>query len=348
MPPNDTHFAHTMEIAMTTAMPLRTRVTTTLLAIMLSATAGMGMSLLIADAPSAQTYPSKLIKVICPLPSGSVVDLTARLVAPELSARLGTPVVVDNRPGGGGTIGTKEFARAAADGHTLLSSSLSSVFALKTLDYDPLKDVVPIGTAATHHWVLAVGPTVPARSVKELVDYAKANPGKLNWGFGQGTAPHMFGEMFKAATGIDVNNIPYKSGTQAVPDLLAGRIDMSFGAVFNLLPLIQEGKLRALAISSEVRSADLPNVPTMAESGFPHLTRGAWVGLWGPRGTPAHIVSRLNAEINASVATPEMKAAMKRLDFEPKFGSPQDFTALIQDEIEAWTPAAKVAGIIPK
>jgi tripartite-type tricarboxylate transporter receptor subunit TctC len=158
----------------------------------------------------------------------------------------------------------------------------------------------------------------------------------------------MFGELFKAATGIDVHNIPYKSGTQAVPDVLAGRIDMNFGTVSNLLPLILEGKLRALAVSSEARSPDLPDVPTMAESGFPHLTRGAWVGLWGPAGTPAHIVSRLNAEINASVRTPAMKAAMKRLDFEPKTGSPQDLTMLIQDEIEAWTPAAKAAGILPK
>jgi len=337
-----------MEIAMTNAMPLRTRVTPTLLAATLSATAALGMSLLIADATSAQTYPSKMIKVICPIPAGSVLDVTVRLVTPELSARLGVPVVVDNRPGGGGTTGIKEFARATADGHTLLGSSLSGVFALKTLDYDPVKDVVPIGTAATHHWVLVVAPTVPAKSVKELVDYAKANPGKLNWGFGQGTSPHMYGELFKAATGIDVHNIPYKSGTLAVPDVLAGRIDMNFGTASNLLPLIQEGKLRALAISSEVRSPDLPNVPTMAESGFPYLTRGGWMGLWGPRGTPAHIVNRLNAEITASVTTPAMKAAMKNLDFEPKYGSPQDFATFILDEIEAWTPAAKAAGIIPK
>jgi tripartite-type tricarboxylate transporter receptor subunit TctC len=189
---------------------------------------------------------------------------------------------------------------------------------------------------------------VPARSVRELVDYAKANPGKLNWGFGQGTSPHMFGELFKAATGIDVHNIPYKSGTQAVPDVLAGRIDMNFGTVSNLLPLIREGKLRALAISSESRSPDLPEVPTMAESGFPYLTRGGWVGVWGPAGTPAQVVSKLNAEINASVATPAIKAAMKNLDFEPKFGSPQDFTTFIRGEIDAWTPAAKAASIIPK
>jgi tripartite-type tricarboxylate transporter receptor subunit TctC len=321
------------------------RVLTTLFAIILSATAG---SLLMANTTTAQTFPSKLIKVICPIPAGSVLDVTVRLVTPALSARLGVPVVVENRPGGAGTTGIKEFARATPDGHTLLASSLFSVFGLKILDYDPVKDVTPIGTAATHHWVLVVAPMAPARSVNELVDYAKANPGKLVWGFGQGSSPHMFGELFKAATGIEVHNIPYKSGTQAVPDLLAGRVDMNFGTVSNLLPLIQDGKLRALAVSSETRSPDLPNVPTMAESGFPHLTRGAWVGLWAPAGTPAHIVDRLNTETNASMATPAMKAALKRLDFQPKFGSPQDFTALIQEEFTAWTPAAKAAGIIPK
>jgi len=327
------------------AVTCPSRVFTRLFGIILSATAA---SFLIAGITKVQSYPSKLIKLICPIPAGSVLDVTVRLVTPEFSARLGVPVVVENRPGGGGTTGTKEFTRANADGYTLLSSSLFTVFALKTLDYDPVKDVAPIGTAATHHWVLVIAPTVPAKSVKELVDYAKANPGKLNWGFGQGTSPHMFGELFKAATKIDVNNIPYKSGTQAVPDVLAGRIDMNFGTVSNLLPLIQEGKLRALAISSEVRSPDLPNVPTMAESGFPHLTRGGWVGLWGPAGTPADVVSRLNAEINASAAAPAVKAAMKNLDFEPRFGSPQDFTTFIREEIDAWTPAAKAANIISK
>jgi tripartite-type tricarboxylate transporter receptor subunit TctC len=316
-----------------------------LLAVMLPAGAAIG--LLAADGTSAQTYPSNL-KVICPIPSGSVVDVTVRLVTPGLSARLGVPIIVENRPGGGGTTGTKEFARAAPDGHTLLFSGLFSVFAFKTLDYDPVKDFVPIAMAATHHWILVVPPTVQARSLKELIDYAKANPGKLNWGFGQGSSPHMFGEMFKATAGIDVANISYKSGTQAVPDLLGGRIDMNFGTISNLLPLIREGKLRALAITSEVRSPDLPDVPTMAESGFPQLTRGSWVGLWGPAGTPMNVVNRLNSEINATVTTPAMKVAMKNLDFEPKVGSPQDFAAFIRDEIDAWTPAARAAGILPK
>jgi tripartite-type tricarboxylate transporter receptor subunit TctC len=296
---------------------------------------------------AGQTYPSKPIKIICPLPSGSVVDVTVRLVTPGLSARLGLPVVVENRPGGGGTTGTKEFARAVSDGHTLLSSGLNGVFAFKTLEYDPVRDFVPIAMAATHYWVLVVSPTLPVRSLLELIEHAKANPGRLNWGFGQGSSPQMFGELFKATAGIDVANIPYKSGTHAVPDMLGGRIDINFGTLSSLLPLIRDGKLRALAISGAARSPDLPDVPTMAESGFPHLTRGGWVGVWGPKGTPASVVSRLNSEINASITSPAMRAAMQKLDFEPLVGSPQDFAAFILDEMNAWTPAAKAAGILP-
>jgi tripartite-type tricarboxylate transporter receptor subunit TctC len=289
-----------------------------------------------------------VIKIIGQVPSGSVLDVTARLVAPALSSRLGTPVVIENRPGGAGTIGAKEVARAAPDGYTLLFGGVNHVIASKTLDYDPVRDFVPIATVATHHWILVAAPSTPARSVKELIDYAKSNPGKLNWGFGQGSAPQMFGEMFKAATGIVVADIPYKSGVQAVPDILGSRVDMNFGTISNLLPLIREGKLRALAITSEARSPDLPDVPTMAESGFPRLTRGAWTGLWAPAGTPPNIVNRLNTEINSIVIAPAMTAALKKLDFDPKIGSPHEFAAFILDEIDVWTPAAKAAGVLPE
>jgi tripartite-type tricarboxylate transporter receptor subunit TctC len=337
-----------MEIPMTNPMQLRKRVANTLFAIILPAGAALGVPLMAGGVASAQAYPTKLIKIISQGPAGSVADVTARLVTPALSSRLGQPVIIETRSGGGGTIAAKVVARATPDGHTLLFGGVNHLIASKTLDYDPVKDFVPIATVATHHWILVVAPTIPARSVKELIDHAKANPRKLNWGFGLGTGPHLFGEMFKAATGIDVADIPYKGGTEAVPDMLGGRIDMNFGTVSNLLGLIREGKLRALAVTSEVRSPDLPDVPTMAESGFPRLTRGSWVGLWGPAGTPTNVVSRLNTEINASVTTPAMKAALKKLDFEPKVGSPQDFAAFIVDEIEAWTPAAKAAGILPK
>jgi tripartite-type tricarboxylate transporter receptor subunit TctC len=337
-----------MESPMAIAMKLRKLFAKFHLAILLPAGATIGACLQAPSAASAQAYPSKPIKLICPIPAGSVVDVTARLVAPALSARLGRPVVIDNRFGGGGTIGVKEFVGAASDGHTLLFSGLFSVFAFRALDYDPIKDFVAISAVASHPWVLVVSPSVPARSVKELIEHAKVNPGKLTWGFGLGSSPHVFGEMFKAAAGIDLANIPYKSGTQAVPDVLGGRIDINFGTASNLLPLIREGKVRALAITSAARNQDLPEVPTMAESGFPQLTRGGWVGVWGPAGTPATVVGRLSAEINATVATPEMKVAMRKLDFEPMVGSPREFATFILDELDAWTPAAKAAGVVPK
>jgi tripartite-type tricarboxylate transporter receptor subunit TctC len=319
-----------------------------LLAAMLPAAATIGVSLMAGEAATAQTYPSKLIKVICSLPSGSPVDVAARLVANDLSNRLGKPVIVENRPGAAGTLGVKEFARAEPDGHTLLFGAIGDAFASKIVGYDPAKGFVPVATVSSWGWILVVRPAMPATSVKQLIDHAKANPGNVNWGFGQGTSPQMFGEMFKAATGIDVAGIPYKSGSLAVPDMLGGRIDMNLGTISNLLPLIREGKLRAIAITSAARSPDLPDVPTMAESGFPELTRGDWTGFWAPAGTPAHIVTRLNGEINAGVMTPAMRAAMKKLDFEPKVESPEDFARFILAELDAWTPAARAAGILPK
>jgi tripartite-type tricarboxylate transporter receptor subunit TctC len=187
------------------------------------------------------------------------------------------------------------------------------------------------------------------KSVQELVVYAKANPGKLNFGFGLGTGPHLVGEMFIAATGIDVARISYKGGAgQAVPDLLGGHIQMNFGTTSNLLPLILEGRVRALAVTSEGRTPDLPGVPTMIESGLPRLTRGFWTGLLAPAGTPADIVNRLNAEIEAGMSTPELRASLAGAGFELKTGSPQAFAALIADDIEAWGAAAKAAGIVPQ
>lgn len=313
----------------------------------LPAAAAIGVSLVMGGAAAAQSYPSRPIKVICSIPSGSPIDVTARLVTNDLSNRLGKPVVVENRPGGGGTIGANEFARAAPDGYTLLCGAIGDLFAARTIGRDPAKDFVPVARVSSLAWILVVRPGIPATSLKQLIDHAKANPGKLNWGFGQGTAPHMFGEMFRAAAGVDVARIPYKSGSLAVPDMLGGRIDINFGTVGNLLPLVREGKLRALAITSAARSAELPDVPTMTESGFPQLTRGDWTGFWAPAGTHVSIVTKLNSEINAGVMTPAMRAAMKKLDFEPRAGSPEEFAKFILDELDAWTPAARAAGILP-
>jgi tripartite-type tricarboxylate transporter receptor subunit TctC len=340
-----------LESSMTTWVTPWKQIRNSVGSIVSSSFVAVGVSLIAVGSASAQPYPSRLIKIVTPLAASSPISLMARLAAPALSSRLGQPVIVENRPGGSGTIATRLVASAAPDGYTLLFVGVNHVFApalSKNLDYDPVKDFAPIATVGTGSWILVTAPSVPVRSVKELVHYAKANPGKLNWGFGLATGPHLYGEMFKAVTGIEVARISYKGGVDAVPDLLGGRIDMNIGAIPALLPLIREGKVRALAVSSETRSPDLPDVPTMMESGFPQLTRVFWSGLLAPAGTPAGVVNRLNAEINASLATPEMKASLTKIGFEPKTGSPQDFGALLVDDILTWGVAAKLAGITPE
>jgi tripartite-type tricarboxylate transporter receptor subunit TctC len=304
-----------------------------------------------AAASAAHDYPSKPVKFIVPLAAAGPPDVMARLSAPALSARIGQPVIVENRPGGGGTIGTREVARAAPDGYTLLFAGANHTLGpalIKNLGYDPIADFAPIATFGSGSFILVVSPSLPVRSVQDLVDYAKANPGKINWGFGVGAGPVLLGEMFVSATGINVTRVTYKGGAQAIGDMLGGHIHMSFGTTATALPLIQDGKLRPLVVTSATRSLDLPDVPTMTEIGLPGLTRGFWTGLLGPARTPAVIVNRLHAEINASLATAEMQASLAKVGFEPKVGSPNDFAAQLAEEIETWKAAARVAGIEPQ
>ena len=315
------------------------------------ACAALGMSLIASGASYAQSFPSKVIKFVLPLSAGSPIDVIARIVAPALSSRLKQSVIVENRPGGGTTVGTRAAATAEPDGYTLLFASATHTLGpalIKNPGYDPIKDFAPIATIGSGSWVLVVTPPVPAQSVEELIAHAKDNPGKLNWGFGRNAGPHLLGELFVLATGIDVNRVPYRSGADAVPDMLGGRVQMNFGTIENLAPLVQEGKLRALAVTGETRSYTLPDVPTIKEAGFPQLTRGFWAGVLAPAGTPADIVNRLNTEINAALATSEMKSSLIKVGVEPKGGSPQDLAALIGDEVEAWKTAAKAAGIVPE
>jgi tripartite-type tricarboxylate transporter receptor subunit TctC len=313
--------------------------------------AAASASLLLAGSSSAQPYPSKVIKVVLPLSAGSPIDVIARIVAPALSSRLAQTVIVENRPGGGTTIGIKAVAGAAPDGYALLFAAATLTLGpalIKDPGFDPIKDFTPIAMVGSGSWALVIPPSVPARTVQELVAYAKANPGRLNWGFGRNAGPHLLGELFVLATGINVNRVPYRSGADAIPDMLGGRVQMNFGGIENLAPLVREGKLRALVVTGEARSPSLPDVPTMTEMGFPRLTRGFWAGLLAPAGTTADIVNRLNAEINASLATPEIRDALIKVGVEPRGGSPHAFGSLIADEVEAWKTAAKAAGILPE
>ena len=306
---------------------------------------GLGLA-----AAAAQTYPTKP-KMIVPYTPGSPVDVLARVVTQQVSARLGQTIVIDNRPGAGTTIGTKAAATAEPDGYTLLIGATSFIIAATLyphLDYDPIKSFAPVAMLAVSPQVLVVAPSVPAKTVPEFVAYAKANPGKLNFGFGLGTLPQILGESFKATTGTDIASIPYRGGAQAITDMLGGRIQMNFGTQATLLPLIREGKIRALAVTTETRAKDLPEVPTMIESGLSQLTLGFSAGILAPAGTPIAIVGKLNGEINEAMKSPELAASMAKLGFEPRFWSAQDYGAFLASEMQKWPPIVKASGVQPE
>jgi tripartite-type tricarboxylate transporter receptor subunit TctC len=296
----------------------------------------------------AQTFPDRPIRVIAPFTPGSPNDVVARLIATPMTSQLGQSVVVDNRPGGGTTIGVKAAMTAEADGYTLLISNSPTHFISplvnKTFIYDPLKDFVPVATVASGGLMLVIAPEVPARTLAEFAAYAKANPGKLNFGFGQGTLPQLVGEMFKRATGTQIANIPYKGGAQAVTDMLGGRVQMNIGTLSTLAPLVREGKLRALAVTSATRNPELPDVPTMAEGGLPEVASVTYYGLFAPAGVPADVVRRINAAVNDSLKSAEVAAAIRRIGFEPHGGTPEDFTKLLISEMKIWIPVVQATG----
>jgi tripartite-type tricarboxylate transporter receptor subunit TctC len=296
----------------------------------------------------AQTYPDRPIKLVLPFTPGSPNDVLARLVAPEISSRLGQPIVIDNRPGGGTSIGTKAVMGAEADGYTLLFSNTPTLLivpvASQSIRYDALKDILPVASVATSSNLIVISPSLPAHNVKEFVAYAKAHPGKLNFGFGQGTQPQLVGEMFKHATGTNITDIPYKGGARAIPDLLGGRIQMNIGTVSTLRPLHQSGKVRAIAYASTARSPLLPDVPTMVESGYPSVVSLTHYAIFAPPGVPAPIVSKINSAVNDALKSPELQQSLEKLGFSAHPLSQTDFVALVASENKKWVPIVKTTG----
>ena len=301
-------------------------------------------------APGAQTYPSRTIKVVVPATPGSPTDAAARVVTQHLQVRLGQSVIIQNHPGAGTTIGVRMVANAAPDGYTLLSMAPNIAYypvLYPNLDFDPLKRLIPVATTVIWSHVLVVGSDVPVKSIRELVAYAKANPGKLVFGYGLGSPPHILGEALKRAAGIDLASIPYRGGDQARTDLLGGRVHINIAPIASLLPLIQDGRVRPLAFTGPRRSPDLPDVPTMIESGLPQVgfNPDVWQGIFAPAGTHSAVIDKLNHEVNESLRSPEMKATLAKLGYESKLTSPEEFGSFLAGELKKWPPLLRAAGL---
>ena len=315
----------------------------------------MVFSLLLTAAPMtekarAQDYPDRPVKIIVPTPPGGPVDVIARITANYLQNTLGKAFVVENRAGAGNTIGSKDAAEAVPDGYTLLYSAASGMIIAPLLHsdagYDPLKSFDPIALVGESSNILVVNPSVPAKTVQELVAYAKANPGKVNFSSGGiGVLPHLIGEMFKARAGIDIVHVPYKGGGPSITDVVAGNVQMTFEGTAVLLTLIQSGRLRALAVTTPKRIPQLPDVPTMVESGFPDFISTSWTGLLAPAHTPQPVIAKLNATINQGLKTPELVTALARLSNEPLGGTPADFTAVMKADLAKWSPIVETLGL---
>src|SRR5262249_13947892 len=277
----------------------------------------------------------------------------ARLVSNYLAAAFGQAAVVDNRPGAGNTIGSKEAAQAEPDGYTLLYSSVSGLVLApmlqKNAGYDPLTSYDPIALVVQSSNILVVHPSVPVGTVQELVAYAMANPGKVTFSSGGiGVLPHLIGEWFKSAAAIDIVHVPYRGGGPSINDLVAGQVQMTFEGISVLLPLIQSGKLRALATTSRNRVAELPELPTMADAGFAGFVSTSWTGLLAPARTSREVIGKLNAQVNAGVKSPEFVAALAKLSNEPLGGTPQDFADTLKADIDKWGKVVKALGLKPE
>jgi tripartite-type tricarboxylate transporter receptor subunit TctC len=305
---------------------------------------------LIARLPvaDAEDFPSKPVKIIVPYTPGSPNDVMVRLLAQQLQGKFGQAFIVDNKPGGGTTIGSKAAAVAPPDGYTLLFASSALVIEPilnKQIEYDPQKDFTPVAFIARNSCLLTINAQVPADSVKEFIAYARANPGKLSLGFAQGTVSQLVGEYFNRLNGLEITSVPYRGGALVIPDMLGGRIHVYWPTPATVLPLIREGKIKALAASSAVRNPDLPDVPTLKELGLDELSLEFWAGMWAPARTPADIVEKLNAAVNEALQSPEMVASMNKLGFDSRIGSSRDFADFVAAEIPRWTAVVKTSGL---
>jgi tripartite-type tricarboxylate transporter receptor subunit TctC len=285
-----------------------------------------------------------------PFLAGGPVDVMARLVGQQMSASLGQQIVIENRPGAGSTIAGRAAATAEPDGYTLLVGSAATTAIGPALyganaGYDPLKDLAPIGFISIVPYVMIVNQKVAAKSMAELIAFAKANPGKLNIGVPNGAPPHMIAAWFRSLTGTDIAIVPYRGASNVITDLMGDQVQIAIETTSVTFGHLHEGKVRALGVATAARLPELPDVPTMIESGLPGFTAGSWTGLMAPGGTPKEVIARLNGELNAALNSPEMKDRFKKLAAEANPGTPEDFRAFIVKEIPKWQAMAKLAGV---
>jgi len=303
----------------------------------------------LAGVSHAQAWPSKPIRWIVPFAPGGTTDILARTIAEKLTPALGKPVIVENNPGAGGSVGATQTAKAAPDGYTIMGGTISThainASLYKKLPYDPVKDFVPITLIARVPNLLVVNPEVPAKNVKELIALLKANPGKYTFASsGNGTSQHLSGELFKSMAGVDMQHIPYKGSPPALQDVVGGQVTMTFDNITTAWPLAKAGKLRPLAVTTAKRSPIAPDVPTLAESGLAGYEVGSWQGVFAPAGTPPDVVKRLNTEIVKIINMPDVRAKLEALGAEPVGNSSDEFATIVKSEVAKWAKVVKESG----
>jgi len=301
----------------------------------------------------ADTYPDRLVKIVVGYPPGGPIDVTARILVQHLAPILGQTVIVENRPGATGTVAGRALTTTEPDGYTIMLGNASALAVMPAImryrDYDSTKSFAPVAKLTEGYEVLVVDPNGPAKSVQELIAYARAHPGKLNFGSaGFGNLTHLSGELLKLRTGIDIVHVPYKGAPEAVTAMLAGQVHMLFGEVAGLLPLVRDGKVRALGVASEHRNALAPELPTLIEGGLPDFVALTFTGVVAPAGTPPAIVDRLNEAINQVLAKAEVHAAFERLGAEIRPGTPAEFTAFLAREKRKWDEVVAQSGVTLK
>jgi len=305
-------------------------------------------ALLLAISANAQNYPNKPIKLIVPLAAAGTGDTLARAVGEAMSKELGQPVVIENRPGAGGLVGTEFVANAPADGYTLLAVSPSHVInatLYSKAGYDPVKSFEPITLMAYTHQILVAHPSVPFNDLKGLIDYAKKNPGKLNYGSaGTGSATHLNMELFKSMAGVDIVHVPYKGSTQARQDVVGGQVQLAMDGLLPVLALIKEGRLKGLALTSGHRSASAPEIPTMSEAGVPGYVSDTWYGLLAPAGTPKDVLAKLEQAAVKALKDPDVRARLTKAGAEPAGTSAAEFGKTIEREKPIWAKVVKESG----